>query len=73
VTERKRLLQANPDPIKIVPEGTGLREAFKPYRPPRRCWHEDGRGQCTSTDTRSLWNAAERQSEAYCQRHWPEG
>lgn len=62
-----RLLRTNPDPIKIVPGAQ--REAWHRQRG-FRCDHEDGRGRCTSTETRSIW--VEDHAEAYCEKHMPE-
>ena len=66
---RKGLLEINPDPIRIV-EHRSWPDHEHPSVP-RRCQHEDGRGQCRTEATVSHWNAEERYVEAYCARHAP--
>lgn len=67
MSDRGRL-QINPLPLYTVPDAQ--REVWT--RPEGwRCEHTDGRGRCTSRDTRTFWNATERRSEAFCERHAP--
>lgn len=68
MSNRKRLLQINPEPIKLVPREQ--RDVWTKL-PGWRCNHTDGRGQCTSRDTKVIWNKAERRSEAWCPKHMP--
>ena len=69
MSSKRGLLAINPDPIKIVGPGEGLREAFKPYVPPKRCYHEDGRGQCTSLDTEAVFDFEAKTVEYLCPKH----
>jgi hypothetical protein len=68
---KRELLSINPDPIKIVKEGEGLRAAFKPYVPPKRCDYKDGRGQCRAEATWSRWNPGGRYVKQRCEKHRP--
>ena len=52
MTERKRKLQFNPGPLKVVKERMLKEPPFTP-----RCMHEDGRGQCSRIDTRKVVDA----------------
>jgi predicted DNA-binding transcriptional regulator YafY len=71
VSRGARLLQHNPEPIKIVPQA--VRDVWKPKHP-WRCCYEDGRGRCTSRETRVYPMGVEdgrRIWEAYCEKHAP--
>jgi hypothetical protein len=59
-------LQHNPDPIKVV---TGARRGEALGRRGWRCEHEDGRGRCTSTETNTTWDEAEKRAVALCAKH----
>jgi hypothetical protein len=61
-----RKLQFNPEPLKVV--SAGQRDPWR-HRTTFRCEHEDGRGRCSSRETRTYWNGAV--IEAYCDRHAP--
>ena len=60
-------LQINPGPLRVISDNR--REAWEPRHRGWRCEHEDGRGRCTSRDTRAYWNAADRRAESYCEKH----
>jgi hypothetical protein len=63
-----RLLSLNLDPIKLVPQEQ--RDVWT-RQPKRRCCHEDGRGRCTSRDTRGYWNRDQRCAYVFCEKHYP--
>jgi hypothetical protein len=65
-----RLLQMNPDPIRLVPAAQRDVWFKSVYR--WRCHYEDGRGQCRSRETVGRWNAVEHRAEWYCERHLSE-
>lgn len=65
----ERLLQHNPEPIKLV--SAAQRDVWTRF-PVFRCDHEDGRGRCASTETKCYWNKVERVAYAYCDRHAPD-
>lgn len=69
--ERNRLLQQNPDPIKLVPREQ--RDVWFRRAEGWRCEHEDGRGRCSATDTKLYRVASQRIPEAYCAKHAPIG
>lgn len=66
----RRPLQINPEPLKIV--SAAQRDVWTRLDA-WRCDHEDGRGRCTSRETRSFWNPIERYTEHLCERHAPKG
>jgi len=74
MTERKRkgLLSLNPDPIRLVDKA--VRDVWT-KQPGWRCYHEDGRGRCTSRETKSVKAYApdlgRSYHEWYCERHMP--
>lgn len=67
MSDQRRLLQANPDPIRLV--DASVRDVWTRTSYRFRCHHEDGRGQCTSRDTRTVWNAEQKCVERFCERH----
>lgn len=65
----RKLLQANPEPIKVVP--AAQRDVWTRDTWRWRCDHMDGRGCCTSRETRPYWNKIDRSAEFYCEKHMP--
>lgn len=64
-----RLLRINPEPLKVVSDGR--RDAWTRQQG-FRCDHEDGRGRCSSHDTRSLMLSRDPLViGSYCPRHFP--
>jgi hypothetical protein len=65
-TRVSQRLAINPEPLAVVPDAQRdvwvRQQGF-------RCDHEDGRGRCTSRETRTTWNTELRRAESYCDRH----
>ena len=62
----RKLLQTNPEPIKLVDQA--VRDVWT--KVPRRCHHFDGRGRCTSYDTKLVIDRTDYALSAYyCPKH----
>lgn len=67
--ERKRL-QFNPGPLKVVPDAQ--REVWtRSTVQTLRCFHEDGRGRCTSRDTKRYF-LTRYGFDWLCEKHKPQ-
>jgi hypothetical protein len=72
-SHRAAKLRINPDPIKMVPAAE--RDVWT-RQPGWRCDHEDGRGRCSSRDTKAfpIWeDGAYLRVDHLCSKHAHEG
>lgn len=68
MADENNLLNEDHSEIKLVP--AGARDVWT-RRTPERCHFSDGRGRCTSRQTRPYWNASDGLRESYCEKHYP--